>query len=216
MKPILFNTEMVRAILDGRKTVTRRVVAPRHLDVLNSPYHREHPETPDQVLLEKLCEPPCRPGDVLWVRETWAGMFGKIVYRADYKEPVNTGFWRPSIHMPKRAARLFLCVTDVRVERLQSSFVEQGSTIFELRAEGVSLSEECRDCINTYGSPCCNDDADEGGSECGMLDDVRGDFADLWDSTLKPSQIETLGWAANPWIWRVEFERCGKPEEAGT
>ena len=71
MKPILFNTEMVRAILDGYKTVTRRAVAPRHPDVLNSPYHLEHPETLDRVLLEKLCEPPCRPGDVLWVRETW-------------------------------------------------------------------------------------------------------------------------------------------------
>lgn len=117
MKPILFNTEMVRAIMDDRKTVTRRVVKPGHLRVLDSPYHKEHPETPDQVLLKKLCLPPYLLGDFLYVRETWAkNANGGWFYRADNKNEVFS--WRPSIHMPKEAARLFLRIKDARVERL--------------------------------------------------------------------------------------------------
>ena len=84
MKPILFNPDMVRAILEGRKTVTRRVVKPQHLRVLDSPYHKEHPETPDKVLLEKLCEPPYRPGDLLYVRETWTQDGDVYRYKAGF------------------------------------------------------------------------------------------------------------------------------------
>ena len=124
MKPILFNTEMARAILEGRKTVTRRVVKPQHLRVLDSPYHKEHPETPDKVLLERLCEPPYQLGQTLYVRETWAawsrtyGFAPEIHYKAD-GETLPGVKWRPSIHMPQEAARIFLRVTGVRVERLQ-------------------------------------------------------------------------------------------------
>ena len=118
MKPILFNTEMVRAILEGRKTVTRRVVKP------------QPPAT--SVVRKRSCawdwsfwadcdmghlmKPPYHPGDILWVRETWAkSMAGTFMYRADDKA-IMVGRWHPSIHMPKEAARLFLRVTDVRVE----------------------------------------------------------------------------------------------------
>lgn len=119
IKPILFNTEMVRAILEDRKTVTRRVVKPQHLRVLDSQYHKEHPETPDNVLLERLCEPPFLPGNILYVRETWErSMAGTYLYKATDTPLIHDG-WRPSIHMPKEAARIFLRVTDVRVERLQ-------------------------------------------------------------------------------------------------
>lgn len=96
MKPILFNIEMVRAIMEGRKTVTRRAV--------KLPYH---------------------PGDILWVRETWNGDWcDHYIYKADGGSAKAAGYaaepkWRPSIHMPREAARLFLRVTDVRVERLQ-------------------------------------------------------------------------------------------------
>lgn len=124
MKPIRFNTEMVRAILDNRKTVTRRVVKPQHLRVLDSPYHKEHPETPDKVLLERLCRPPYLLGDLLYVRETWCQPAAHTFwYKAD--STVQNIKWRPSIHMPREAARIFLRVTDVRVERLQAETPEK-------------------------------------------------------------------------------------------
>ena len=191
MKPILFNTDMVRAILDGRKTVTRRVVKPQHLRVLDSPYHKEHPDVPDKALLAKLCEPPYSPGDILWVRETWAksadwydDLVSGYEYKADHPNSDGWG-WRPSIHMPREAARIFLRVTDVRVERLQEMHAEDS-----LR-EGVKLHL--------------------GGIVNG--DSPLKPFGDLWDSTIKPADRERYGWAANPWVWVIAFERCKKPKE---
>lgn len=125
--PILFNTDMVRAILDGRKTVTRRLI--KYDDaILNSPYHKEHPEVEDKQIIRKLCMPPYHPGDILYIRETWhkykkrvgngegchiAEFYGykaSIANSEDANEP-----WKPSIHMPKEAARIWLKVKDVRV-----------------------------------------------------------------------------------------------------
>ena len=120
MKPILFNIEMVRAIMDGRKTVTRRVVKPQ-------PESRPTPMKKDSCWpgcfaiqgTAKVIRPPYQPGDTLWVRETWAkSMAGTFMYQADDKA-IMVERWRPSIHMPREAARIFLRVTDVRVERLQ-------------------------------------------------------------------------------------------------
>lgn len=138
MKPILFNTEMVRAILDDRKSVTRRVVKPGHLRVLDSQYHKEHPEVPDKTLLEKLCLPPYQPGDTLWVRETWNGDWcDHYIYKADGGSAKAAGYaaepkWRPSIHMPREAARLFLRVKEVSVEKLREisalSAMDEGVT----------------------------------------------------------------------------------------
>ena len=87
IKPILFNTEMVRAILDGRKTCTRRAVKHNVEAVLNSPYHMEHPEVEDAWLIKKLCRPPYEPGDILYVRETWGEGYaeGTYIYKADDK-----------------------------------------------------------------------------------------------------------------------------------
>lgn len=178
MKPILFNTEMVRATLDNRKTVTRRVVKPQHLRVLDSPYHKEHPETPDKVLLERLCRPPYLLGDLLYVRETWCQPAAHTFwYKAD--STVQNIKWRPSIHMPREAARILLRVTDVRVERLQDITDEQAE------------KEGCNDYTST----------------------ALG-FFDVWDSTIKPKDRDLYGWAANPWVWVIEFERCEKPEDA--
>jgi hypothetical protein len=242
MKPILFNTEMVRKILSGEKTVTRRVVKPAHLRCLDSPYRKEHPEVQEKQILEKLCEPPYKEGDVLYVRETWTKLFfADADGYTHYDQPMyyfaadgvpditlvdEDGFelddqrirWRPSIHMPKEAARIFLRVTGVRVERLQEAFFEPICPILEVHAEGIDIGDHCRDSIDHYGTPCCVDTVDEDGSdlydgECGMLDDPRDDFARLWDSTIAPEKREIYGWAANPWVWVIEFERCEKPKE---
>lgn len=185
MKPMLMNTEMVKAILAGRKTQTRRLVKERHLRVLDSPYHKEHSEVPDKVLLEKLCESPYQSDDVLYVRETWCkgslnGGAEQYFYRAD-----DNDFhckWRPSIHMPKEAARIFLRVTNVRVERLK--YIEDGWRFDE---EGIILYH-------------------------GMISEAWRDFADLWNSTIKKSDLGKYGWDANPYIWCISFERITKEE----
>lgn len=203
MKPILFNTEMVRAILDGRKTVTRRVVMPKHLRVLDSHYHKEHPEVPDKTLLEKLCLPPYQPGDILWVRETWCKAHGHYLYRAFPgigMEPERQDAamremglkWHPSIHMPKEAARLFLRVTDVRVERLQD-IDDDGA-----KAEGANYQ-----------------DGKNVGWEEKMRRTAIDRFAEIWDNTIKLADLTLYGWEANPWVWVIEFERISKDEALG-
>ena len=197
-KPILFNTEMVRAILDGRKTVTRRLIKPQHLRVLNSIYHREHPEVPDKTLLEVLCEPPYHPGDILYVRETWFNNGSRYMYRANYSESEKfycdgkeiAMKWYPSIHMPKKAARIWLKVMDVRVKRLQD-IDDDGA-----KEEGANYKN---------------------GKNVGLEEKMRRTaverFAELWDSTIKNKDLDKYGWNANPWVWVIEFERCEKPEE---
>ncbi|NSI88096.1 hypothetical protein [[Clostridium] scindens] len=213
--PILFNTDMVRAILDERKTVTRRCVKHNVEAILHSPYHAEHRETPDKVLIEKLCQPPYQPGDILYVRETWCKNYyhnyGKYFYRADGEEidmPLITGGtikygkadglrWRPYIHMPKEAARIWLKVTDVRVERLQDITDDQA------KKEGI-----CEEWAMAWWKPTYND-PDSGGYPC-----YRDTFAnDLWDSVVKTPDLDRYGWDANPWVWVIEFERCEKPEK---
>ena len=206
VKPILFNTEMVRAILDGRKTVTRRCVKHNVDAILHSPYHTEHPEVPDNVLIEKLCQAPYQSGDILYIRETWnygyiessdipesreawfepvCSDYGDYIralsgyfYKADEDAPGKEigMFWRPSIHMPKEAARIWLKITDVRVERLQDITEEQAKT------EGA------------------------------VDNTAREDFINIWDSTIKKSDLDRYGWDENPWVWVIEFERCEKPE----
>ena len=134
-KPILLNTEEVKAILDGRKTMTRRAINAPALKQVRDPnkiYWKN-----DQVIFqwhgdtigEVAIKPPYQPGDILWVRETWLKADDGYYYKADIKVPSESenlrktyGYkWRPSIHMPRKAARLFLKVKDVRVERLQDT-----------------------------------------------------------------------------------------------
>lgn len=189
--PILFNTEMVRSILAGRKTVARRAVEDNVVGILNSPYHKEHPEVPDKVLLKRLCRAPYQIGDYLYVRETWAqvtdlfGEFPEYIYRADYT--AEDAKWRPSIHMPKKAARIWLKVTDVRVERLQEI---DG---YGILAEGID---------NGKSNPA-------NGKRWENMQ--RMAFSELWDSVIKKEDIAKYGWNANPWVWAIEFERCEKP-----
>ena len=205
MKPILFNTEMVRAILEGRKTVTRRVVKP------------QPPAT--SVVRKRSCawdwsfwadcdmghlmKPPYHPGDILWVRETWAEMPYGFVYRVDGEEPDGWDCddrWRPSIHMPRGAARIFLRVTGVRVERLQD--------ITDYRADGIHPSEACEECFAVCGG------CDPLNSPTGCDNEIDA-FAGLWDRTVKPADLPLYGWEANPWVFVIEFERISKDEALG-
>lgn len=210
--PILFNTDMVRAILSGKKMVTRRVVKGDINTILHSPYHAKYPEVPDNRLIEKLCNMPYQLGDILYVRETWQYMYdldgndqiieetGRYVYAADgfdvdtWVNPDGTHRfripWRPSIHMPKDAARIWLKVTDVRAERLQN-ITEEGA-----KAEGANWRN---------------------GKNVGWEEKMKRTsidrFAEIWDSTIKKKVLPIYGWNANPWVWRIEFERCEKPQE---
>lgn len=218
-KPILFKTEMVKAIREGRKTQTRRLVKeiPLHAPYFElcdgepfacDMYGEWHPA-------ERFCR--IQPCDILWVRETWHKDAGRYMYRANYADdekfyhdgkevPLR---WSPSIHMPKEAARIFLRVKDVRLELLRNVFFTDGAAILEVQKEGVDIGETCRACIDHYGCPCCIDADDD--TECVELDNPRYVFSKLWDSTIKPADLPWHGWIANPWVWVIEFERCEKP-----
>ena len=218
-KPILFNTEMVRAILDGRKTVTRRLVK---IEDNRNPNWTGYIK--DGLVLyngtNEPCNKPCqyKIGDILYVRESvfqgvrhYLDVSGETVsvlthefeYYADglhekdhWKDKYERTWMhrRPSIHMPKEAARIFLKVKDVRVERLQDITEEQ------TEAEGATK------CIEVI----C-----PGEEKPVLYEDDNGYFAigfkAIWNFTIKKEDIETYGWDANPWVWVIEFERI-KPD----
>lgn len=209
IKPILFNTEMVRAILDGRKSCTRRIVKPQQLIVMLPDKCKNG--APEEFLKEKklMFKPYCdmtdielintaykatyQPGDILYVRETWGEGYeeGTYIYRADdklaglptFKESSKL-IYHPSIHMPKEAVRIWLKVTNVRVERLQ------GITADGIRNEGISSMAV----------------------HAGDMEIALKEWENLWNSTIKKSDLDSYGWEANPWVWVIEFERCEKPE----
>lgn len=255
IKPMLFNTEMVRAILEGRKTQTRRVV--KGIEGLN-PYRVEPAEDAYETLGEwdfmfgyalpkgglvesfQVVKAPCAVGDILWVRETWAhgyiehsdaegsreswfesssigcggyiGALSQFFYRADDEKNFGeVGIkWCPSIHMPKKAARIFLKVTNIRAERLKEI------SNIEAVAEGVPLDYPmspvyCPKCkgeglIGAY-HPDTLGGMDIACSDCA---DPVARFSNLWDSTV--TDFLQFGWRYNPWVWVIEFERCEKPE----
>ena len=214
IKPILFNTEMVRAILDGRKSCTRRLVKHDVESVLNSPYHKAHPEVEDKQIISKLCNPPYQPGNILYVRETWGYPIAlnsdeQYVFRAD--EVAESGFkndshiWHPSIHMPKEAARIWLKVTNVMVERLQE-IDEDG-----VWDEGFRFKPPCLTRVSADGHTCDLDGPCT--SSIKYCDMTMGELfgRELWNSTIKKSDLDRYGWDANPWVWVIEFERCEKP-----
>lgn len=195
-KPILFNTEMIQAILEGRKTQTRRIIR-------LTPGFTGHPVGESGNPNYKLgfmypCgikRPPCDKGDILWVRETWSttekcGLYPPwtiskthYMYKADNPDfdAAKEARWFPSIHMPKAAARIFLKVNDVRAERLWAMDEE------EAIAEGFKDSPAGTD------SPLQR-------------------FFDMWDKKFKGEDRLFRGWHANPWVWVIEFERCEMPE----
>lgn len=208
IKSILFNTEMVRAILDGRKTCTRRLVKPQPDEKHTFPLGFVTDSTEKKEVgcfgfgineyggSIQYAKPQYQPGDTMYVRETWCGlpvneaghMRGHTIYyyKADGElRPKGwRGTWHPSIHMPKEAARIWLKVTDVRVERLQDITSEQ------IGREGVEV--EYPHVLNG--------------------EEKRYAFSTLWNSTIKKSDFGQHDWDANPWVWVIEFERCEKPE----
>lgn len=247
VKPILFNTEMVRAILDGRKTTTRRIVKPQPKMLLsyifagdgngkwNYPpkdasewwgdkYARTDTITKEDETMK--WNPPYHADDILYVRETWnhgyiessdaecssehwfeetaigtEGYLGAIsgfAYKADFSEEdemqIQLG-WKPSIHMPKDAARIWLKVKDVRVERLQD--------ISEEQAWSEGISSECKGCKDYRTNKC---------QDCANEHESYYDFMSLWDKTINKADIDKYGCEANPYVWVIEFERCDKPE----
>lgn len=229
IKPILFNTEMVMAILDGRKTCTRRICKDANeytvpdMDFYNADMRTyavhnfaDKKHTEKLSIAERTC--PICPGDILYVRETvWQKIgyyldidgetkpswYNEFKYVASDEKP-ETGWnysWakRPSIHMPKEAARIWLKVTDVRLERLQEINEKQACM------EGTDPWDEV--CYENNGWHPTFSDPDSGGDP-NMIDG----FHKLWNSTIKKSDLDRYGWDANPWVWVIEFERCEKPE----
>lgn len=189
----------VRAILDGRRTCTRRLVK---FLLGKNPNWTGYIK--DGLMLYNGKNEPCirkapyQPGDILYVRETWCAlpvneaghMRGHSIYyyRADgdLRPEGWRGKWRRAIHMPKEAARIWLKVTDVRVERLQ-----------EITSQGA-WKEGAR-CSCLHPVPDCAGN--------------KTDFIKIWDSTIKKANLDRYGWDANPWVWVIEFERCEKPVE---
>lgn len=231
MKPILFNTEMVRAIMAGHKTVTRRVVKPQpHTECDHGGQHEFiRDDFIDGISFTgfvcKKCgygvcgphfkfpvgtswlRPPYRPGDILYVRETWKRNpydYDKFWYRADgcYGPDMP---WLPSIHMPKEAARLFLRVKAVRVERLQNLGIE------EALDEGIIPTNRPGGCKCRFAfdgcmeEPCPNRTAYE-------IERHTYPFVQLWNRTIKPADRPIYSWGANPWVWVIEFRRITREE----
>nr|DAL52964.1 MAG TPA_asm: ASCH domain protein [Caudoviricetes sp.] len=202
MKPILFNTVMVQAILEGRKTTTRRIIK-----VNNSLEFMGFKD--GKALFGKGCcihetiKPPYMPGDILYVRETWAkicdvcdreciGCNKKYAYKADgnYTEEDK---WKPSIHMPKDATRIFLKITSVKIERLKDithrGVIDEGTPYYEEMFKfNICLGQDKAEFF------------------------LKSSFKDLWNSTVNKKDIEKYGWNANPYVWVIEFELIEKSE----
>lgn len=254
MKPILFNTAMVQAILEGRKTVTRRAIKPQPEGELRpmgqgSCWPGYFADTGE----ERVLRPPYQPGDVLYVRETWQAVYEtewdescpfegknirKLILNFDKIQKVEAGIskecssdamkprmkyfvfkasdiqyadienklvWRPSIHMPREAARIFLRVKSVRAERLQH--ISSGDVL----REGIKPEDfqgKCKCAWENEGCmdrPCANRD--------GYIEMCHWmPFMRLWDKTVKGHDSTKYSWEANPWVWVIEFERISEKE----
>lgn len=245
-KPILFNTDMVRAIQDGRKTVTRRVIRLKYSNTYHEMFTNKYGtriiEIQDDVEGETFGKnedgttwrklrgyiepkPPYKKGDYLYVRETWGisnidydDKVVYIVYKASENEKdegcravrlpndkfetlydsiaENMSDWRPSIHMHKEAARIFLRVTAVRAERLQDMSHDgplKEGIHFCTCPDGFTWKQET-DMKNCYITP-------------------MGAMEVLWNSTIPKKDLDKYGWDVNPWVWVIEFERVEAEHE---
>lgn len=232
-KPILFNPEMIKAILDGRKGTTRRVIklkydnthheiktdkyGTRLIEIENEVEGETYGRNQDGTTWHRLRfyiepQPLYKKGDILYVRETWAPVFPNkesndivgYMYKVDSLEGFDHRFpegkeyqwegkWRPSIHMPKKAARIWLRVTDVKVERLQDITEEQ------------AIKEGCINTIGLIRSP-----EDE---YAVPPHSAKEEFKNVWDAIISKRDLPTYGWDANPYVWVIEFERLDSDSE---
>lgn len=208
-RPILFNGDMVRAILEGKKTQTRRLVKPQPIQ----PYPDQEPtlwRIPNGLPIGEATCPIAQPGDLLWVRETWGRLLcangysdeesrcldcqncrNAVTYQAtdpNAKDREDIAKWRPSIHMPRGASRITLSVTSVRVERLNSI------SNADAKAEGVKSSSPCGGCGEDRWGNCI-------GCRHPWTDVPRVAFQELWLSVYGEGSLD-----ANPWVWVIEFE----------
>lgn len=223
MKPILFNTTMVQAILEGRKTTTRRVA--KGLKDATKSTHGDFKWDYKQSWMNDLgleIAAPYHIGDILYVRETWMIQSMKnfeknvkFLYKARptklnevhvsnkrYEEMLKfecKNGWQPSLFMPKEAARIFLKVTDVRVEKLDQMIIA------DCLSEGIRAYTKDEK-LYKYAV-----DEDQYTWQ-NMPHNPHQAFKDLWNSTLKKDQIEQYGFNSNPWVWVIEFERIEKSE----
>jgi hypothetical protein len=198
MKPIIFSTPMVQAILEGRKTMTRRVITPqpckevkrfeRFIETVDCGFEARFGNDTSVAVCDR--KPKYKPGDILWVRETWAQTWTPdsddlgFVYKADGKpewfpywgnaNQCKDEVWIPSIFMPRKAARIFLRVTNIRVERLQDI------TAHDAIREGMESE------IPFY---------------------TVDEFKELWNNL---NAKRGYSWESNPWVWVIEFERINK------
>lgn len=197
---MIFNGEMVRAILDGRKTQTRRPVKLPHID-RDAMCELSGNELAGELSAGNYRNSPYgNPGDRIWVRETWAeagaGAPDLKLYRANYPAHVPPHYenvppadgirWTPSIHMPRWAIRILLEITSMRVERL-NDISETGAEAEGIDMEALADSQDCYDCIadhNMTGRPT-----------------AKGAFKYLWESIYGEEN-----WQANPWVWVIEFK----------
>ena len=187
MKPILFNTDMVRAILDRRKTVTRRVVKPQ-------PYADERKTMANTQ--------PYRPADILYVRETWAKIDGEYVFRADDEMPEGWHLtaWHPSIHMPRVSARIFLRMTDMSVQRVQEVTEE------DARKEGCADRKDFHGVWNA-----CYAMLRPVKGEGGVITHYE---SYPWEDIRETRTYRGQPWyvIGNPWVWVISFERISREE----
>ena len=181
-KPIIFSTPMVKAILDGRKTMTRRIVKfPKDFTgekvFDNAPYGLKYSNSPET--LQRLNCPYGVMGDRLWVREAFQRVPPNLIfYKADAENKAKTG-WKPSIHMPKKAHRICLEIVNVRVEQLQN--ISESDSTREGVISTVELMENDSDYTGFYAIE---------------------HFQELWESIYGKES-----WHRNPWVWVIEFKR---------